>query len=188
MMKNHLKASDWLITAALTLVPAAFGGVFFIFIRYQDVVSPLYICIGVAYILLWGAAGYLCGRRLMPFYRLIIVNAVPIAAALAAAGMDIYAFFFDRTHDVPIAELYESFSLTKSYIGFAGVSFPALIARYMMNITAVNYNIFLVGLILLITPFAFCYINGFSHGLEINKNVPDIDRKDKDEAGSEGTE
>ena len=182
------KASVWLITAGLMLIPPAFGGIFLLFLSSQDLVSPLYISLGVVFIILWGAAGYLCGRMLMPFRRLLIVNAIPVIAALTTAGMDIYAAWFERSHDVLLETVYENYDLIESYIGFTGVSFPALIARYMMNITAVNYNIFLIGLVLLVTPFAFCYINGFSHELEINRNVPDINGKDQGKTGSEGAE
>ena len=173
------KAAAWLITAGLALVPAVFGGLFFLLLPYQDVISAPYICLGAAFIILWGAAGYLSGRILIPFYRLVIVNLIPLAAAAASAGTGIYAFFFERYSSSPLSD---RFYLAQSYIGFAGLSFPALIARYMMNITAINYNIFLIGFILLITPFAFCYINGFSKGLEIKRNVPDIDGKDKGKA------
>ncbi len=182
------KASVWLITAGLALIPPAFGGIFLLFLSSQDLVSPLYISLGVVFIILWGAVGYLCGRMLMPFRRLLIVNAIPVIAALTTVGMDIYAAWYVRTHDFLVKALYENYDLIESYIGFTGVSFPALIARYMMNITAVNYNIFLIGLVLMVTPFAFCYINGFSHELEINRNVPDINGKDQGKTGSEGAE
>ncbi|MBO4217607.1 MAG: hypothetical protein J5940_06655 [Clostridia bacterium] len=188
MVKKNSKASDMLITVGSALVPAAFGGVFFLFLKDQELVSPLYIVLGALSLTVWGAAGYLCGRRLFRFWRLLIINAVPAVSALITAGMDIYAFFYERTHDGLIGAVYENYYLTESYIGFTGVSFPALIARYMMNITAVNYNIFLVGLMLMITPFAFCYINGFSHELEIRKNVPCINGKDQDETESESAE
>lgn len=176
--------AGWAITAALALVPAAFGAVFLLFIKYQDLISPLYISLGVVFLIAWGVAGYLCGRMLMPFLRLFVVNAVPVITALITAGMDVYAFFFERSHD---AALSEEYYLTEYFIGFGGLSFPSLLARYLMNITAVRYNIFLIGFVLLMTPFAFCYINGFSHELEMKRNVSDIDGTDKRKTGSQSS-